>query len=84
MRNISRSEDRLSWELVEWAERSECGVWCWVFGVHFGVSLLLLLTEEQTQRERYPEMKKGSNVEWSEMQGLCLTEDEGDSEQRKM
>lgn len=29
-------------------------------------------------------MKKGSNVEWSEMQGLCSTEDEGDSEQRKM
>lgn len=51
MRNISRSEDRLSWELVEWAERSECGVGCLVFGVHFGVSLLLLLTEEQTQRE---------------------------------
>lgn len=51
MRNISRSEDRLSWELVEWAERSECGVGCLVC-VHFGVSLLLLLTEEQTQRER--------------------------------
>ena len=63
-------------------------MWCWVFGVCalWCVTAATLDRRANTERERekYPEMKKGSNVEWSEMQRLCLTEDEGDSEQRKM